>query len=98
MSPTRETGAACSVRRRGTPFAAEGPVALLSACYENAAHARRWQELRRQIGTEADGPPRLVDAGEELRRFLGPVCDSIIEDSLFTQSWPAGGPWRPVVG
>ena len=34
------------------------------------------------------------DAGEELRRFLGPVCESLIEESPFTQAWPSGGPWR----
>ena len=56
---------------------------------------QRWHELQRQVGTGCDGPTRLVDAGEELRRFLGPVCDSLIEESPFTQAWPRGGPWRP---
>ena len=80
--------------RRGTPFTGERPPALLSGYYEDAARAQRWQELQRQVGTGADGPARLVDAGEELRRFLGPVCDSLIAKSPFTQAWPAGGPWR----
>ena len=53
--------------------------------------------MRRQIGTDIEGPDRLVEAGEELRRFLGPVCDSLIAESPFTQAWPAGGPWRPGV-
>ncbi len=53
------------------------------------------REMRRQIGTDIDGPDRLVDVGEELRRFLGPVCDSLIAESPFIQVWPAGGPWRP---
>ncbi|MCY4586267.1 MAG: nucleotidyl transferase AbiEii/AbiGii toxin family protein [Bryobacterales bacterium] len=91
---TLRTTVAETFRRRGTAFAGERPAALLPAYYEDAPRARRWRELRRQIGTETDGPARLVDAGEELRRFLGPVCDSIIEDSPFTQAWPAGGPWR----
>ena len=34
-------------------------------------------------------------AGRELRRFLGAVCDSLIEESPFTQAWPGGRPWRP---
>ena len=55
---------------------------------------QHWQVLQRQIATDADGPARLVDAGDELRRFLGPVCDSLIEDGPFTEGWPAGGPWR----
>ena len=47
--------------------------------------------MRRQIGIDVDGPDRLVEAGEELRRFLGPVCDSLTEESPFTQAWPVGG-------
>ena len=79
--------------RRGTSFTGERPVALLAVYYEDTARAQHWQVLQRQIATDADGPARLVDAGEELRRFLGPVCDSLIEESPFTQAWPAGGPW-----
>ena len=36
-----------------------------------------------------------VDAGDELRRFLGPVYDSLIEKRQFTLVWPASGDWRP---
>ena len=82
-------------RRRRTPLAGGRPMALLPDYYEDTARAGRWQVLRQQIGTVADGPARLVDAGEEVRRFLGPVCDSLIEDSPFTQAWSAGGTWRP---
>ena len=81
-------------RRRRTSFAGERPVALLPGHYEDTARSQRWQVLQRQIGTEADGPARLIDAGEELRRFLGPVCDSLIERRPFTQAWSAGGPWQ----
>lgn len=81
-------------RRRRTTLGDERPVALLPDYYEDTERGQRWQVLRRQIGTGADGPTRLVDAGQELRRFLGPVCDSLIEESRFTQTWPAGGPWR----
>ena len=35
------------------------------------ARGRRWRELRQQIAIEIDGPDRLEDVGEELRRFLG---------------------------
>ena len=42
---------------------------------------------------------RLSVSGETNRftlpRFLGPVCDSLIAESPFTQAWHAGGPWRP---
>ena len=81
-------------RRRRTPLAGERPVALMPGYYLDATRAQRWQVLQRQIGASADGPALLVEAGEELLRFLGPVCDSLIEGGPFTQAWSAGGPWR----
>lgn len=63
--------------------------------YSDATRTKGWQVLQAQIGVPADGPALLVEAGEELRRFLGPVCDSLIEGSSFTHAWPVGGPWRP---
>ena len=81
-------------RRRRTSFAGERPLALLPEYYEDTERDQRWQVLRRRIGPQADGPALLVDAGEELRTFLGPVCDSLIEHRPFTQVWSPGGPWR----
>ena len=92
---TLRTAIAETFRHRGKPLTGGRPTALLAGYYEDTARAQHWQVLARQIATDADGPARLVDAGEELRRFLGPVCDSLIEESPFTQAWPAGGPWRP---
>ena len=92
---TLRTAIAETFRRRRTSLADEGPVALLPVYYDDTARAQHWEVLQRQIAADADGPVRLVDAGEKLRRFLGPVCDSLIEESPFTQAWPAGGPWRP---
>ena len=79
--------------RRGTSFADERPIALFPEYYEDAMREKLWKKLRRGMAADADGPDRLVDAGDEVRRFLGPVCDSLIEDSSFTDVWPAGGPW-----
>ena len=81
-------------RRRGTSFGGERPVALLPVYYEDAVRERLWQKLRRGMTDDADGPAQLVDAGDELREFLGPICDSLIKGSSFTAAWPAGGPWR----
>ena len=83
-----------TLRRRQTPLAGERPVALTPGYYLDGTRAQRWQVLLEQIGTSADGPALLVDAGEELLRFLGPVCDSLLEGGPFTQAWSAGGPWR----
>ena len=57
--------------------------------------AQRRQELHRQIATNIDSPAQLADSGEELRDFLGPIGDRLIEKSPFKQVLPAGGPWRP---
>ena len=81
-------------RRRATTFTADRPPALRPAYYEDPARRERWRVLHRQIPTGADGPARLADPGVELGRFLGPLCDSLIEESPFTQAWPAGGPWQ----
>ena len=92
---TLRTAIAETFRRRGTSFTGDRPAAMLPGYYDDSARTQHWHVLHRQIATDADGPARLVDAGEELRRFLGPVCDSLIEESPFTQIWLAGGPWRP---
>ena len=91
------TAIAQTFRRRGTSFGSERPIALLPSYYEDATRERLWQKLRRGLTDDADGPARLVDAGDELRRFLAPVCHSLIEERSFTEMWSAGGPWRPGV-
>ena len=84
-------------RHCGTSLTGGRPTVLLAGYYdehEAPEREQRWRQMRRQIGTDIDGPDRLVEAGEELRRFLGPLCDSLIEETPFTQAWPVGGPWR----
>ena len=83
-----------TLRRRQTPLADKRPLALKPDYYLDATRAQRWRVLQGQIGDSADGPALLVDAGEELLRFLGPVCDSLIEGRTFAEAWSAGGPWR----
>lgn len=82
-------------RRRGVSLAGESVVALLPAYYEDPGRRQLWEDFRRAMRGGADGPDRLVDAGKELQGFLGPICDSLIEERPFTDIWPAGGPWRP---
>ena len=94
---TLRTAIAETFRHCETSLTGGRPTALLAGYYDDheaPARGQRWRVMRRQIGTDIDGPDRLVEVGEELRRFLGPVCDSLIEESPFTQVWPAGGPWR----
>lgn len=92
---TLRTAIAETFRRRRTSFKGARPVALLPGYYKETMRAQRWHVLQRQVRAGANGPAQLVDAGEELRRFLGPVYDSLIEESPFTQDWTPGGPWRP---
>ena len=94
---TSRTAIAETFRHCGTSLTDGRPRELLAGCYDDheaPERRQRWREMGRQIGTDVDGPDRLVEAGEELRRFLGPVCNSRIEEGPFTQAWPAGGLWR----
>ena len=84
----------------GTSLTGGRPPAQLAGYYDDheaPERGQRWREMRRQIGTDIEGPDHLVEAGEELRRFLGPICDSLIAERPFTQAWPAGEPWQPGV-
>jgi hypothetical protein len=81
-------------RQRRTSLANERPEALRPAFYEDPMRARRWQEFQRQVEGGGHGPVRLVEVGEEVSRFLGPVCDSLIGGEAFTLVWAAGGPWQ----
>ena len=90
---TLRTAVEETFRRRRTRLVSGTPMALLPAYYEDAERTERWQTLQRQMGPSVYRPTALVDAGEELRRFLGPICNSLIEEVPFRRNWPAGGPW-----
>ena len=84
-------------RRRRTILTGERPLALLPDYYEDTARVERWRAMRERIGPHADGPAGLSDAGNELRSFLGPVCDSLVDDRPFTQAWRPGGSWQGAI-
>lgn len=84
-----------TLRRRRTALGRERPEALRPAFYEDPMRGRLWQQFQREVEAGGRGPTRLVDAGEELRSFIGPVCDSLTSGEPFTRIWPAGGPWQP---
>jgi len=89
---------AATFARRGTPFGGPQPEALQPAFYQDPKRARYWQEFVRQVEAGAPGPVDLAQAGDEIRTFLGPVWESLVQGRPFAQDWPAGGPWQPVVG
>ena len=80
--------------RQQTALAGDRPVALLSEFYEDTQRDQRWQVLRRTIAADADGPADFEDAGQELEAFLGPVCDSLLDDKAIcadvARRWPVG--------
>jgi hypothetical protein len=78
--------------RRGMSFGEQMPEALEPAFYEDPKRARYWQEFQRQVEAGAHGHVQLAQAGEQVRAFLSPVWDSLVEGRPFGQHWPPGGP------
>ncbi len=71
---TLRTAIAETSRHGSTSRTAGRPTALRAGYYDDheaPEGGQRWGEMRRQIGTVNDGADHLVEAGEELRRFLG---------------------------
>ena len=95
--PPRDVPASVRARLRDLARRRNLDFTLLLAHHQDSARRERWRVLHRQIPTGADGPARLADAGVELSRFPGPLCDSLIEGTAFPQTWPASGPGRPAV-
>ena len=79
-------------RRRGTVHTQELPEALRPAFYQDARRAESWQAFLRKAGA-AVTPADFNAVGESVRAFLGPVRESLVRGEVFTQTWPAGGPW-----
>ena len=91
---TLRTAITETFRRRGMTFGNRRPEALRRDYYLDPRRETLWAHLVHGIEPVANCPARLVDAGEELRCFLGPGHDSLIEERSFTQDWPVGGPWQ----
>jgi len=85
---------AATFRCRGTPIGDPRPEVLLPAFYEDAKRVQYWQQFQRQVEAGGHGPVQLARAGDEIRAFLGPVWDSLLQGGPFDQPWPAGGPWQ----
>ncbi len=82
-------------RHRGTNLTVAKPDGLQLAFFEDPTRTGYWREFQRQTQTGAPGPLHLTEAGEEIRRFLGPLWDSLAAGERFSGHWLAGGPWRP---
>ena len=92
---TLQTAITETFRRRRTPLAGARPVALLTDYYEDTLAGGAGRSCSGRSGRTPTARPGSWTLARRLRRFLGPVCDSLIEESPFAHVWPAGGPWRP---
>jgi len=85
--------AACFTRR-GTPWTAEIPDALVPAFYQDDALQRRWAAYVRAGSTRGDVSTNFEEVGEVIRAFLAPVREAAIAGGPFDARWSPGGPWR----
>jgi hypothetical protein len=89
----REAIAAC-FERRGTVWTSEIPEVLSSAFYSAANLQGRWSAYLRAGAPRKAPPVSFESIGDRIRRFLGPVRDSIFAGNPFEGHWSAGGPWQ----
>ena len=78
--------------RRGTAISRTLPVALTPRFYADADRAERW----RNYVNRNHLPGAALDfgaVGERLISFLGERWIAMARRSVFTRSWPKGGPW-----
>jgi hypothetical protein len=80
--------------RRGGQGAAEVPRALTTAFYQMPEIEVRWRSYLAAGGVLVPPPSAFGEIGEQIRRFLGPVQESIREGRAFKKRWPVGGPWQ----
>jgi len=81
-------------RRRGTILDTGQPIALQPAFYADAERARLWWAFCENVRADIDLPPDFDAVGETVRRFLGPIRESIVQRQPFAKVWDPGGPWR----
>ena len=78
--------------RRRTTISRNLPVALTPRFYADAGRAERWRNYVNR--NDLPGAPLDFGAvGERLMAFLGEPWIAIARRSVFTRSWPKGGPW-----
>lgn len=79
--------------RRGTLIAAEPPIGLTPAYWENPSRPAQTRAFARRAGLKAPENPGTEFAGL-LGAFLLPVVDDLRNGKGRTGTWLPGGPWR----
>ena len=79
--------------RRRTTISRNLPVALTPRFYIDAGRAEQWRNYVN--GNELPGAPLDFGViGERLLSFFAEPWAAMERRSVFTRSWPKGGPWR----
>ena len=79
--------------QRGTVATTGLPPTLRMSFYESEEQQRLWSVFHAQKTVWSHDPGSLVEAGEVVRRFIGPVWRSAVQEEPFDLFWPPGGPW-----
>ena len=78
--------------RRRTALAGEVPFGLTDAFAQDAQKHAQWQAFLIKNRLEALA---LGDVIAALRAFMLPVIKAVHANAVFSERWPAGGPWSP---
>jgi Nucleotidyl transferase AbiEii toxin, Type IV TA system len=79
--------------RRKTPWTLEVPDPLTQTFYTHDKLHGFWNSYLRSGAFGTPPPADFETIGEQVREFLGPVRDCIIDKYPFDMHWPAVGPW-----
>jgi hypothetical protein len=82
-----------TMKQRGVSFG--HPIAFTREFFDDTGKVSQWKVFLRRSGLEKEAPA-LSDVCLHNERFLMPPARAAVAGKGFDQSWPAGGPWRPM--
>ena len=80
-------------KRRQTPPSEETPISLTEYFALDEGKEKQWSAFVRKTRLHVEPPP-FVDLLAQLRTFALPLINSLATDTVFSGTWPGGGPWR----
>lgn len=78
--------------RRKTPLPQDVPVGLTEEYWKQAGRDAQLRAFVRRARVEV-ASQKTSGIAPTLRKFLLPPWEALRDNNLFTQHWPAGGPW-----
>lgn len=81
-------------RRTGLPIGT--PPGLSTDFSQDRQKNTQWNAFMAKTLVEVD-PPSLADVCACLNAFLGPPAHAAVENRVFAEKWPPGGPWKRLV-